>query len=218
MTSQAPSGILTGPNLISCIGELSLQDYDDFTLCTQIATKSADIASNRFANSEAWFDEYILTLNFFGWSVYQDAIFTRTQYNIVNSVADFLVESAQGMRDSRQGNAMIDTLDALKPDKPALFSLDEESLMGENFQVIPARYDSKGFLETAVFNLELVTHTRKSNFLFWEWEEQTTKITQRRAYLKLDKYKFEEKKASIEKIRSEIRMKRFDLQKKTKTS
>jgi hypothetical protein len=90
--------------------------------------------------------------------------------------------------------------------------------MGENFQVIPARYDSKGFLETAVFNLELVTHTRKSNFLFWEWEEQTAKITQRRAYLKLDKYKFEEKKASIEKIRSEIRMKRFDLQKKTKTS
>lgn len=217
MTNQALSGILTGSNLISCIDELSLQDYDDFTLCTQVATKSADIASNRFVNPEKWFDEYILTLNYFGWSVYQDAIFTRTRYNIVSNVADFLVESAQGMQDPRQGNAMIDTLDALKPNKPALFSLDEESLMGECFQVIPARYDSKGFLEIAAFNLELVTNTKKSNFLFSEWEEQTAKIIQRRAYLKLDKYIFEGRRTIIEKKRREIKTERFDLQ-KNKTS
>lgn len=61
---------------------------------------------------------------------------------------------------------MIDTLDALKPDKPAVVSLDEESLLGNRFQVIPARYDSKGILQIAVFNLELVADTKKSNFLF----------------------------------------------------
>jgi hypothetical protein len=117
------------------------------------------------------------------------------------------------MLDIRQGNAMIDTLDALKPDKPALFSLDEESLMGERFQVIPARYDSKGFLEIAVFNLELVAHTRKSSFLFWNWENQAAKIIQQRAFLKLDKRILETNRALIEKKRREIAMKRFDLRK-----
>ncbi|MCY1177189.1 hypothetical protein D9M73_174870 [compost metagenome] len=108
---------------------------------------------------------------------------------------------------------MIDTLDALKPDKSALFSLDKESLMGEGFQVIPARYDSRGFLEIAVFNLELVVTTRKNGFLFWNWEDQDAQITQRRASLKLDRYKLESKKPLIEKKLREITMKRFELRK-----
>lgn len=211
MPMESPSGLLTGHNLVSCIGELSAQDYDDLTQCTQIATQSADMVSSRFVDSTNWLDEYVSTLNFFGWSVFQDAIFTRTRYDLSKSVAQFLVQSAQGMRDPRQGNAMIDTLDALKSDKPALYSLDEESLMGERFQVIPARYDPKGFLEIAIFNLELVAYTRKSGFLFWNWESQTAKIIQQRTYLKLDKNKLERNRALIEKKGREIGMKRFDL-------
>lgn len=213
MHGSISTGLLTGPNLVSCIGELSPRDYDDFSHCTQIATKSADMVSSRFANSETWLNEYISTLNFFGWSVFQDAITTRTRYDVSKSVAEFLVQSAQRMQDTRQGNAMIDTLDTLKPDQPALFSLDEESLMGERFQVIPARYDSKGFLEIAVFNLELVAHTKKNRFLFWNWENQAAKIIQQRAFLKLDKRILEKNRALIEKKRLEIGMKRFDLHK-----
>lgn len=213
MHGSISTGLLTGPNLVSCIGELSPRDYDDFSHCTEIATKSADMVSSRFANSETWLNEYISTLNFFGWSVFQDAITTRTRYDVSKSVAEFLVQSAQRMQDTRQGNAMIDTLDTLKPDQPALFSLDEESLMGERFQVIPARYDSKGFLEIAVFNLELVAHTKKNRFLFWNWENQAAKIIQQRAFLKLDKRILEKNRALIEKKRLEIGMKRFDLHK-----
>ena len=213
MSKNSLSGALTGHSLTSCIDELSPQDHKDLTDCTQIATKSADMLCSRFTDSSTWLHEYVNTLDFLGWSVFENAIFTRTRSVISQSVAHFLVQSAEGMRDSRQGNAMIDTLDALKPDKSALFSLDKESLMGEGFQVIPARYDSRGFLEIAVFNLELVVTTRKSGFLFWNWEDQDAQITQRRASLKLDRYKLENKKPLIEKKLREITMKRFELRK-----
>ncbi|AFY17745.1 hypothetical protein [Pseudomonas sp. UW4] len=213
MSKNSLSGALTGHSLTSCVDELSLQDHKDLTDCTQIATKSADMLCSRFTDSSKWLHEYVNTLDFLGWSVFEDAIFTRTRSVISQSVAHFLVQSAEGMRDSRQGNAMIDTLDALKPDKSALFSLDEESLMGEGFQVIPARYDSRGFLEIAVFNLELEVTTRKNGFLFWSWEDQDAQITQRRASLKLDRYKLENKKPLIEKKLREITMKRFELRK-----
>ena len=213
MSKNSLSGALTGHSLTSCIDELSPQDHKDLTDCTQIATKSADMLCSRFTDSSTWLHEYVNTLDFLGWSVFENAIFTRTRSVISQSVAHFLVQSAEGMRDSRQGNAMIDTLDALKPDKSALLSLDKESLMGEGFQVIPARYDSRGFLEIAVFNLELVVTTRKSGFLFWNWEDQDAQITQRRASLKLDRYKLENKKPLIEKKLREITMKRFELRK-----
>jgi len=214
MSKNSLSGALTGHSLTSCIDELSLQDHKDLTDCTQIATKSADMLCSRFTDSSKWLHEYVNTLDFLGWSVFEDAIFTRTRSVISQSVAHFLVQSAEGMRDSRQGNAMIDTLDALKPDKSALFSLDEESLMGEGFQVIPARYDSRGFLEIAVFNLELVVTTRKNGFLFWNWEDHEAQITQRRASLKLDRYRLEHKRPLIDKKIPEIAMKRFNLQKR----
>lgn len=213
MSKNSLSGALTGHSLTSCIDELSLQDHKDLTDCTQIATKSADMLCSRFTDSSKWLHEYVNTLDFLGWSVFENAIFTRTRSVISQSVAHFLVQSAEGMRDSRQGNAMIDTLDALKPDKSALFSLDKESLMGEGFQVIPARYDSKVFLEIAVFNLELEVTTRKNGFLFWNWEDQDAQITQRRASLKLDRYKLESIKPLIEKKLREITMKRFELRK-----
>ncbi|MFM9485052.1 hypothetical protein [Pseudomonas monachiensis] len=215
MATNKTAGMLTGNSLTSHIGEFSLQDYENLTQCTQIATKSADMLCSRFADPSKWLNEYVNTLDFIGWSVFEDAIFTRTRSVISHSIADFLVQSAQGMKDSRQGNAMIDTLDALKPDKPAMFSLDEESLMGESFQVIPARYNSRGVLEIAVFNLELVTHTRESSFLFWDWEDQDAQIIQRRASLKLDKHKLDSKRSLIEKKLHEITMKRFDLRKRS---
>jgi hypothetical protein len=193
--------------------DLSLQEHDDLTHCTQIATRSADMVSRRFDPSTKWLHEYMTTMNFLGWVVYQDAIFTRTTHIVSESVASFLVASAQGMRNALQGNAMIDTLDALKPDKPAMLSLDQESLKGERFQVIPACRDAKGFLEIAVFNLELVAYTKKTGFLFHEWEEAGVKVIQHRANLKLDKTVLESNRALIDKKRREISMKRFDLHK-----
>jgi hypothetical protein len=211
MNNNNFSGVLTGPNLLSCMDDMSLADHDHLTHCTQIATLSADTACSRFVDSTKWLNEYVNTLDFLGWSVFQDAIFTRTRHDVLRSVADFLVESAGKMPDRRQGNAMIDTLDALKPDKPALLSLDQESLLGRHFQVIPARYDANGFLEIAVFNLELVASTKESNFLYVESEKRSATIIQQRACLKLDKGKLETKRTLIDKKRREIRMKRFDL-------
>lgn len=212
MNTPLPSGILTGPNLLSCIDELSLQDHDDLAHCSQIATRSADQGkSGRFVNSTMWMDEFMTTLDFLGWSLFQDAIFTRRRFVVPSSVADFLVLRAQAMPDKRQGNAMIDTLDALKSDNSAIASMDSESLLGKSFQVIPARYDSKGFLEIAVFNLELVAHTKRSNFLFLNWKGHAIEIIQQGAYLKLDKNVLKSKRALIDAKRREINSTRFDL-------
>lgn len=211
MSIQKPSGIITGPNLISCISEISLQDHDNLTHCTQIATHSADLSAKRYVEADKWLDEYVKTMNFLGWSVYQDAIFTRTRHDVSDSVAQFLILNTAAIPDAPQRNALIDTLDALKYDKPAMLSLDQETLLGERFQVIPARYDSKGILEISVLNLELVAYTKTTSFLFFNSKEKASKITQQRARLKLDKRKLESKRAFMEQKLNEIRMRRFNL-------
>ena len=213
MNNENPPGLLTGHSLVSCMGDLSLQDHDNLTDSTQIATRSADMVYSRFLDSTQWLDEYVSTLHFLGWSVFQDAIVTRKRSGLSRSVADFLVQSAQAMPDTRQGNAMIDTLDGLKHNEPALLSLDEQSLMGRRFQVIPARYDEQGTLTIAVFNLELVAYTKKSSFLFWDWEGHAAAIIQQRAYLKLNRTKLEINRAIIERKVRELKMKKFDLRK-----
>ncbi|KQN44957.1 hypothetical protein ASE98_08420 [Pseudomonas sp. Leaf48] len=214
MSNTAPTGMVMSHNLISCIGELSLHDFDNLTDCTQLATTSADLAHNRYAATNDWLDEYVRTFWHLGWSLHEGAITTRTRSIITGSIAEFLVQSAQSMSDPRQGNAMIDTLDALKQDKPAVNSLDEESLKGRRFQVAPARYDSKGDLHMAVFNLELSSHTERSNFLFWAWEKQSAELIQQWAFLKLDRNKLESKRQSMEaKLRKQVTQ-RFALRKR----
>jgi hypothetical protein len=213
MSIETTAGVVTSHNLISCIDELSLQDFDDLTDCTQLATLSADLGHNRFANSQLWLDEYVRTLIFFGWSLHEGAITTRTRTTVSGSIADVLVQSAHTMN-PRQGKAMIDTLDALKPDKPALLSLDEESLKGHRFQVAPSRYDSKGNLHMAIFNLELVADTKRSSFLFWPWEKQSATLVQQRAFLKLNRDELDTKRALMAAtLRGQV-MKRFALRKR----
>jgi hypothetical protein len=213
MNNEQQSGLVTGPNLISYIEELSLQDYNDLTDCTHIATKSADLAYNRFTNAQYWLEEYIRTLMFLGWSLYDGVISTRTRYDISGSIADFLVQRAHSINDSRQANAMTDTLDALKSDKPAVLCLDEESRKGDRFQVVPARYDSKGNLNISVFNLELVAVVKKSNLLFWNWESRSAKLIGTSAFLKLNRNELNTKRALMEKKLHENIMKRFALRK-----
>lgn len=213
MPIQKPSGITTGPNLISCISELSLQDHDNLTHCTQIATQSADLIARRHVDAQKWLDEYVTTMVYLGWSAFEDAIFTRTRHDVPNSVAEFLIQKTEALADAPQRNALIDTLDALKYDNPALLSLDRETRLGEHFQVIPARYDSRGILEISILNLELQTYTKQTSFLFFDSRERASKITQQRVRLKLDNRKFEQKRTLIEKRRGEIRMQRFNLRK-----
>ena len=213
MNNTLPSGMVTGPNLISCIGELTLQDFDDLTDCTHIATRSADLVHNRFANSQYWLDEYVRTLMFLGWSLHEGSITTRIRFDVSGSVADFLVRKAQALNDSQQANAMIDTLDALRPDTGAVRSLDDESLKGRRFQVLPARYDSSRNLHIAVFNLELVANETKNGFLFWSWEKQSANLVQQSAFLKLNRAILDTKRPLMEtKLREQV-MKRFTLRK-----
>lgn len=214
MSTQTPTGVVAGHNLVSCIGELSLQDFDDLTDCTRLATRSADLTQNRFANSHYWLDEYVRTLMFLGWSLHDSVITTRTRSNITGSVADFLVRRAQTMEDPRQGNAMIDTLDALKADTSAALSLDQESLRGRRFQVAPSRYDARGQLHMAVFNLELVADTTKSSFLFWSWEKQSATLVQQSAFLKLNRAELDTKRELMaNKLRDPVN-KRFALRRR----
>ena len=215
MSNEPLTGALTNHNLVSCIGDLSLHDFDDLTDCKRIATRSADLAHNRYANSQPWLDEYARTLMYLGWALHEGAITTRKRSCIKGSIADFLVQSAEKMN-ALQGNAMIDTLDALKTDTPAIVSLDRESLRGKRFQVVPVRYDNKGDLHMAIFNLELVADVEKDSFLFWTWEEPSTSLVQQRAFLKLDRDKLSVNRALMEEKLLRITAQRFALRKKRK--
>lgn len=207
------TGLVTGPTLLSYIEALSLQDHNDIADCNNIATRSADLGHHRYADPKGWFEEYARTLNFLGWSLYGNSIHTRTQHIVSGSVADFLVESAQAMRDSRQANAMIDTLDTLKANNPAMLSLDEETRKGETFQIIPARYDSQGNLNIALYKLELSVDIRRRSFLFWDWEKRSARIIQRKAFLKLNRRELDSKRVLIKKKLDEYLMRRFALRK-----
>lgn len=211
MSNELLTGLVTGPNLFSYIESFSLQDHNDIADCNNIATRSADLGYGRYADAEGWFEEYARTLNFLGWSLYGGAIFTRTQHIVSGSVADFLVQSADAMKDSRQANAMIDTLDALKTDHPALLSFDRETQEGETFQIVPARYDAQGNLNIALYKLELSVDIKRRSFLFWEWEKRSAKIVQRRAFLKLNRHELDSKRALIKKKLEEHLMRRFYL-------
>ncbi|WP_338474202.1 hypothetical protein V3H56_03085 [Pseudomonas sp. MS646] len=213
MSPATFSGLVTGPNLFSYIGALHLQEHDDLADCHNIATKSADLAHHRYLAAKDWFEEYVRTLWFLGWSLYGDAINTRTAHVVAGSVADFLVQSAAAMKDVRQANAMIDTLDNLQSDHGALSSFDGETRQGETFQVIPARYDAQGHLNIALYKLELKVETRRSRFLFWQWEKRSATIVQQRAFLQLDRREFEAKRALMKKHLEAHRMRRFTLKK-----
>ncbi|WP_433861157.1 hypothetical protein [Pseudomonas thivervalensis] len=207
------TGLVTGPSLLSYIEVPSLQDHNDIADCNNIATRSADLGHHRYADPKGWFEEYARTLNFLGWSLYGDTLHTRTQHIVSGSVADFLVESAQAMRDSRQANAMIDTLDTLKTNNPAMLSLDKETREGETFQIIPARYDLQGNLNIALYKLELSVDIRRRSFLFWNWEKRSASIVQRKAFLKLNRRELDSKRMLIKKKLDEHLMKRFALRK-----
>ncbi|MGD8217503.1 hypothetical protein [Pseudomonas thivervalensis] len=207
------TGLVTGPTLLSYIEVPSLQDHNDIADCNNIATRSADLGHHRYADPKGWFEEYARTLNFLGWSLYGDTLHTRTQHIVSGSVADFLVESAQAMRDSRQANAMIDTLDTLKTNNPAMLSLDKETREGETFQIIPARYDLQGNLNIALYKLELSVDIRRRSFLFWNWEKRSASIVQRKAFLKLNRRELDSKRMLIKKKLDEHLMKRFALRK-----
>ncbi|CDF96237.1 MULTISPECIES: hypothetical protein [unclassified Pseudomonas] len=211
MSNESLTGLVTGPNLLSYIETLSPQDHNDIADCNSIATRSADLGHNRYTDSKGWFEEYVRTLNFLGWSLYDDTIFTRTRHLVSGSVADFLVQGAQAMKDSRQANAMIDTLDALKADQPATLSFDRETRQGETFQIIPARYDSRNDVHIAVYKLELSVDIKKHNFLFWDWEKRSAKITQQQAFFKLDRIHLNNKRTLIKKKLGEHLMRRFNL-------
>ncbi|QXI56044.1 hypothetical protein [Pseudomonas alvandae] len=211
MELQSLTGLVTGPNLLSYIDTLSLQDYNDIADCNNIATRSADLGYHRYGNAEGWFEEYARTLNYLGWSLHGDSIYTATRHIVSGSVADFLVESAHAIRDSRQANAMIDTLDSLKTNNPAMLSLDTETREGESFQVVPARYDLQGNLVMALYKIELSVQTRKHSFLFWEWEKSSARIIQRKAYLRLDRSELDRNRALMRKKLDESLMKRFSL-------
>lgn len=207
------TGLVTGPNLLSYIGELTLHDHNDIADCNNLATRSADFGHHRYTQPEDWLQEYVFTMRYFGWELYDGAIFKSTRHDVSGSLANLLVESADNMKDSQQANALIDTLDTLKTNDPAMLSLDTETRQGESFQVVPARYDAKGNLHIALFKLELSVNVRRSRFLFWDWEKRSASLIQRKAYLRLDRDALDRRRALMKKKLEEQTMRRFDLRK-----
>lgn len=213
MNNDTPFGVLENHNLISIISRLSLEDYDYLTDCTRIVTMMSERRVSRFGDSLEWIQEYFSNLQFFGWRALDLERYTeRVKYNISGTIADHLVQNVALHQGNRQGNAMIDTLDALGANKTALLSFDNESNRGRRFQVAPTHYDTKGNLHLTVFQLELISRVKKNNFLFWAWEDKSTTLVQRQADFVLERSLLDEQKLRLfEVLRQKLVAQRFAL-------
>ncbi|KAB0491837.1 hypothetical protein [Pseudomonas vancouverensis] len=213
MNNDIPFGVLENHNLISIISRLSLEDYDYLTDCTRIVTMLSERRVSRFGDSTEWIQEYFSNLQYFGWRALNMERYTETvKFIMSGSVAEHLVQNIELHQGIRQGNAMIDTLDALGANKTALLSFDNESNRGRRFQVAPTHYDAKGNLHLTVFQLELISRVEKNNFLFWAWEDKSTILIQRRADFVLERSLLDEQRLRLfEVLRQKLVAQRFAL-------
>ncbi|MHC8375270.1 hypothetical protein ACYZT3_04115 [Pseudomonas sp. MDT1-16] len=204
------SGLVTGPTLASYVETMSLSDHNDLADSQNIATKSADLGYYRYADSDSWFLEYLETMDYLGWTVNSE-IKELTHNDVTLSLADYIVWM---FKDPVEKNAMIDTFDALKSNNPAMLSLGEETGEGQTLQVIPAKYDLQGNLFITIIQVQLFSETKNGNFLFWNWEDRSTKIIRRAVHLMLNREKFAQNRARLKLLIDRYRMARFSLRKK----
>ena len=215
MDDKEQRAVVIGPTIIASVAGVSLQDDRDVTDCTQLALWTANQKFDRFSEPDDWFTQYAAALKFLGWVPYKDSTFHRTYDDFSGSVIQAYLKKMTGRDDNplnrALNNTLIDTFDAIEPDKPALLSLDQESLNGQQFQIAPVQYDARGQLTMLVSQFSLLSSIKVQEFLFQKWDRKSASLFEQVGAFILDRSKLETNRAFLDKRISEIRMTRFRL-------
>jgi hypothetical protein len=213
MSKVKESGSVIGPNLISCVSELSLDEYNDVGDCISVATWHANQYCNRFTQPALWFGEFIDVIGYFGWSLYNSRTYKLVYEGFSGRVESAFLQRMISMNGSGMKDAITDTFSDLKSNEPALASFSMESHDGGFFQIVPVTREPQGGLKLHVTSLRLVATENVGNFLFWNWREETAELTDEFAWVTLDKDKLRSRREELDIWRRQIRMDRFQLRK-----
>ncbi|KAA0967715.1 hypothetical protein [Pseudomonas sp. ANT_H12B] len=213
MEDKNRSAVVTGPTIVSMEGG-SLQDFDDVTDCTLIASLNADLEASRFTHSQQWFNSYGSCLDWIGWEPVGDS-YTQRRDTISGNVVQTYLTSLSSRQNTKLGssviNLLIDSFDAVKGNGPAIYSLDQETARGELFQVTPFWRDGAGKLRMQVSRLKLVASVKSGQFLFFEMDDDSASLLQHYAEFVLNEARLNEKRQRIQQKLKENRMARFKL-------
>lgn len=205
--------MFAGPNIVSMEGG-SLQDVDDVTDCTLVSSLSADMEANRFTHPMQWFDGYANCLDWIGWEAAGDS-YTMRRDAIYGDVVQTYLNSLSSRQNTKLGgsviNLLIDSFDAIKRDRVAVYYLDQETAMGELFQVTPFWRDDSGKLRMQVSRLQLITRVRSEQFLFGTVNDSSARLLQYYAEFVLNESRLNERRRLIQLKLEKNRIKKFDL-------
>ena len=205
--------IVAGPNIASVEGA-SLQDVDDTTKCTLVSSLNADLVANRFTHPEQWFNSYANCLDWIGWEAVGDS-YTMRRDSIYGDVVQTYLGSLSTRQNTKLGgsviNLLIDSFDAIKRDRLAVYSLDQETAMGELFQITPFWRDGSGRLRMQVSRLQLLTRVRSEQFLFGKVNDSSAMLLQYYAEFVLNESRLNELRRQIQLKLENNRMKKFEM-------
>jgi hypothetical protein len=201
---------VVGNGLVTFMAGFSKSEKRDVKYSIRLARWAADSKYDFGTQLNDWFLHFAATLKFLGWEPSGDAITEIYHPNFYGSVAQAYLTHVISQGSPTQVTVTQSAFDALQADKVALSGFFSES-EGVNFQILPLERGPQQRLKLTVNNFRLFSGPVKENFLFFEWEEQVTKLIQHCGRFLLDRTVFEQRREFLERRISEITFSEFEL-------
>ncbi|TVT82569.1 hypothetical protein [Pseudomonas sp. H3(2019)] len=211
LDNKEPGAAIVGNGLITCVAGLSREEKRDVRYSVRLARCAADEKYDNTTQLDDWFLYFAATLKFLGWIPFGDAITEIHHPNFYGSVAQVYLTSLIAGGNAAQANVTRAAFDALSADKSASKAFYSASSDAGDFKILPVERDNQQRLNMTVNNFRLRSRSVPEAFLFFKWEEQTTKLVQHYGRFLLDRSVFEQHRAFLERRIKEIAISEFEL-------
>jgi hypothetical protein len=181
------------------------------TKSCQLAKWDADRRYDSRIYPGEWFLRYSAVLKFLGWLPSGDEITEVHHPDFSGSITQAYLKWIAGVGGDSMMDVTADMLKALKADATALGSFSTNSLRGEDFRIMSAERDRQGYLRIVANHFRLLSSVKRTEFIFWEWEERTATLLQNFGRFRLDVQTFEQNREFLERRIEEINMSYIEL-------
>lgn len=207
--NKSQGAVVLGDNLLSYVAGLSRDDKRNVHRCIRFARYSADTKFKGDSLSGEWFVYYASVLQFLGWEPKQKSVVEIVYSDFSGSVRQAYLNALRVSEKSSVADVTVQTFSALSDDRVVLATFARETREGENFHIVPVQYNAQGNLELRANHFRLFALAKREDFLFFNWEEETAKLSQHYGRFTLDKKTFAEKKDFLDRRIREIALGTF---------